>query len=91
MGKQIPECYDINSTCGVNIDVLKQLVREYFASLPPHQRVDHNSFLQIIPTDCTKIFSDIKFAGADIANCSDIFKVQTTEIGTCFTANGLYF
>lgn len=47
--------------------------------------------LQLIPHDCSAIFSNIQFNDRKFNDCNEIFKLQNTEVGTCFTANGLYF
>lgn len=69
---EMEECYgeNINSTCGVDVDVIRNL---------------------LLPTTCSDIIFNITYKGKYIGNCDDIFKLQHTEIGSCFTANGVYF
>lgn len=45
----------------------------------------------LLPKTCSDIIFNIKYKGKYIGNCDDIFKLQQTEIRSCFTANGAYF
>lgn len=61
---------NIKNTCGVNVDVIRDL---------------------LLPRNCSAIIFNINYKIEYIGNCDDIFKLQQTEIGSCFTANGVYF
>lgn len=88
---EMESCHEINSTCGVDFDTLKRLVG-IFGRLQSH--LNFNCCFvcpQLIPHDCSAIFSNIQFNDRKFNDCNEIFKLQNTEVGTCFTANGLYF
>lgn len=117
-------CSGINNTCGVDIEVLKKLVRnnncasqemklgnEVWKRNQEIKKIrncsQERSFLfhayyiivreksyvfQVMPRSCKEIISAIQFSDSvHYEDCEDLFKLQLTEIGHCFTANGVYF
>lgn len=85
----------IDNTCGVDVEILKNMVWIFIdlhGGLIIHCIVFFVLVLRkFLPITCDEFMTDLVHLDESIANCNDIFEYQTSEMGRCFTANGLYF
>lgn len=81
----------INQTCGIDVQVLKDTVRRQLLELCFVFTILTRSYFQFLPKTCDELIYDVSYLGVPIEDCNTIFNVQNTEMGRCFTANGLDF
>lgn len=90
-------CRQLNSTCGINLDVFIEQVNKSKEAKKNHS-IDTDypySFAfalhpQLFPKTCSDFMFNLTYMGREHKQCENLFKMHKTELGVCFVANSIY-